>query len=378
MKRNKKARKFYCLANLFIKLLNLCQNSTLKNKGEKNMDKGQFLLYQTPDGESKIEVKLQDDTVWLSLDQMAELFQRNKSTISRHIKNVLEEGELDENMVVAKFATTTKHGAIEGKTQKHLVSYYNLDMIISVGYRVHSYRGVQFRIWATKVLKDYIVKGFALNDDLLKRAGGGNYFDELLARIRDIRSSEKVFYRKVLEIYALSIDYDPRVEMTQKFFKTVQNKMHYSVHGHTAAEIIYERADAQKDFMGLTTWSGAMPTKPEAEIAKNYLTQAEIKSLNRIVSLYLDFAEMQAEEHRPMYMKDWINILDDFLRISRKDILTHAGKISAKLAKEKADTEYDKFKERTKNDLSPVEIHFLENFERERKRLSDDRDKADS
>jgi hypothetical protein len=378
MKRNKKARKFYCIANLFIKLLNLCQNSTLNNKGETNMDKGQFLLYQTPDGESKIEVKLQDDTVWLSLDQMAELFQRNKSTISRHIKNVLEEGELDENMVVAKFATTTKHGAIEGKTQEHLVSYYNLDMIISVGYRVHSYRGVQFRIWATKVLKEYIVKGFALNDDLLKRAGGGNYFDELLARIRDIRSSEKVFYRKVLEIYALSIDYDPRVEMTQKFFKTVQNKMHYSVHGHTAAEIIYERADAQKDFMGLTTWSGAMPTKPEAEIAKNYLTQAEITSLNRIVSLYLDFAEMQAEEHRPMYMKDWINILDDFLRISRKDILTHAGKISAKLAKEKADTEYDKFKERTKNDLSPVEIHFLENFERERKRLSDDRDKADS
>ena len=377
MKRNKKARKFYCLANLFIKLEYLCPNSTLNNKGEKNMDKGQFLLYQTPDGESKIEVKLQDDTVWLSLDQMAELFQRNKSTISRHIKNVLEEGELDENMVVAKFATTTKHGAIEGKTQEHLVSYYNLDMIISVGYRVHSYRGVQFRIWATKVLKEYIVKGFALNDDLLKRAGGGNYFDELLARIRDIRSSEKVFYRKVLEIYALSIDYDPRVEMTQKFFKTVQNKMHYSVHGHTAAEIIYERADAQKDFMGLTTWSGAMPTKPEAEIAKNYLTQEEIKSLNRIVSLYLDFAEMQAEEHRPMYMKDWINILDDFLRISRKDILTHAGKISAKLAKEKADTEYDKFKERTKDDLSPVEIHFLENFERERKRLSDDRDKAE-
>ena len=333
------------------------------------MDKGQFLLYQTPDGESKIEVKLQDDTVWLSLDQMAELFQRNKSTISRHIKNVLEEGELLADSTIANFATVQNEGKRHVERQ---ITYYNLDMIISVGYRVHSYRGVQFRIWATKVLKDYIVKWFALNDDLLKRAGGGNYFDELLARIRDIRSSEKVFYRKVLEIYALSIDYDPRVEMTQKFFKTVQNKMHYSVHGHTAAEIIYERADAQKDFMGLTTWSGAMPTKPEAEIAKNYLTQAEITSLNRIVSLYLDFAEMQAEEHRPMYMKDWINILDDFLRISRKDILTHAGKISAKLAKEKADTEYDKFKERTKNDLSPVEIHFLENFERERKRLSDD------
>ena len=330
------------------------------------MDKGQFLLYQTPDGDSQIEVKLQNDTVWLSLDQLAELFQRNKSTISRHIKNVLEDGELQEEATIANFATVQNEGT---RKVERVIAYYNLDMIISVGYRVHSYRGVQFRIWATKVLKEYIVKGFAMNDDLLKRAGGGNYFDELLARIRDIRSSEKVFYRKVLEIYALSIDYDPRVEMTQKFFKTVQNKMHYSVHGHTAAEIIYERADAEKDFMGLTTWAGAMPSKPEAEIAKNYLTHEEIKSLNRIVSLYLDFAEMQAEEHRPMYMKDWINILDDFLRISRKDILTHAGKISAKLAKEKADQEYDKFKERTKNNLSPVEIHFLENFEREQKRL---------
>lgn len=331
------------------------------------MDKGQFLLYQTPDGDSQIEVKLQNDTVWLSLDQMAELFQRNKSTISRHIKNVLEDGELQEEATIANFATVQNEGT---RKVERVIAYYNLDMIISIGYRVHSYRGVQFRIWATKVLKEYIVKGFAMNDDLLKRAGGGNYFDELLARIRDIRSSEKVFYRKVLEIYALSIDYDPRVEMTQKFFKTVQNKMHYSVHGHTAAEIIYERADAEKDFMGLTTWSGAMPSKPEAEIAKNYLTHEEIKSLNRIVSLYLDFAEMQAEEHRPMYMKDWINILDDFLRISRKDILTHAGKISAKLAKEKADQEYDKFKERTKNDLSPVEIHFLEKFEREQKKLT--------
>ena len=331
------------------------------------MDKGQFLLYQTPDGDSQIEVKLQNDTVWLSLDQMAELFQRNKSTISRHIKNVLEDGELQEEATIANFATVQNEGT---RKVERVIAYYNLDMIISIGYRVHSYRGVQFRIWATKVLKEYIVKGFAMNDDLLKRAGGGNYFDELLARIRDIRSSEKVFYRKVLEIYALSIDYDPRVEMTQKFFKTVQNKMHYSVHGHTAAEIIYERADAEKDFMGLTTWSGAMPSKPEAEIAKNYLTHEEIKSLNRIVSLYLDFAEMQAEEHRPMYMKDWINILDDFLRISRKDILIHAGKISAKLAKEKADQEYDKFKERTKNDLSPVEIHFLENFEREQKKLT--------
>ncbi|MBO5887443.1 MAG: virulence RhuM family protein [Bacteroidaceae bacterium] len=334
-------------------------------------DKGQILLYQTPDGESRIEVRLQEETVWLSLEQMAELFQRNKSTISRHIKNVFEEGELHPNTTVAFFATVQMEG--KRKVERD-IAYYNLDMIISVGYRVHSYRGVQFRMWATRVLKEYIVKGFALNDDLLKRAGGGNYFDELLARIRDIRSSEKVFYRKVLEIYALSIDYDPRVEMTQEFFKTVQNKMHYSVHGHTAAEIIYERADAQKDFMGLTTWTGAMPKRTDAEIAKNYLSQEEVTTLNRIVSLYLDFAELQAEGHRPMYMKDWIAILDDFLRISRKDILTHAGRVSAQLAKAKADSEYDKFKERTKNDLSAVEIHFLEQFEKEQKKLTNKRD----
>ncbi|MBE6323975.1 MAG: cell filamentation protein Fic [Bacteroidales bacterium] len=334
-------------------------------------DRGQILLYQTPDGVSRIEVKLQGETVWLTLDQMAELFQRNKSTISRHIKNVFEEGELQKEVVVANFATTTQHGAIQNKTQTHYVEFYNLDMIISVGYRVHSYRGVQFRLWATNVLKEYIVKGFVLNDDLLKRAGGGNYFDELLARIRDIRSSEKVFYRKVLEIYALSIDYDPNVEMTQEFFCTVQNKMHFSVHGHTAAEIIYERADAQKDFMGLTTWTGALPKKTDAEVAKNYLSKEEIATLNRIVSLYLDFAELQAEEHRPMYMKDWIEILDNFLHISRKDILTHAGRVSAQLAKAKADAEYDKFKERTKNELTPVEIHFLEQFEKEQKKLID-------
>ena len=338
-------------------------------------DKGQILLYQTPDGESRIEVRLQGETVWLNQEQMAELFQRNKSTISRHINNVYEEGELTPEATVAFFATVQTEG---NRQVERDIAFYNLDMIISVGYRVHSYRGVQFRMWATRVLKEYIVKGFVLNDDLLKRAGGGNYFDELLARIRDIRSSEKVFYRKVLEIYALSIDYDPRVEMTQEFFKTVQNKMHYSVHGHTAAEIIYERADARKDFMGLTTWTGSMPQKTDAEVAKNYLSQEEITTLNRIVSLYLDFAELQAEEHRPMYMKDWIAILDDFLRISRKDILTHAGSISAKLAKAKADAEYDKFKERTKNELTPVEIHFLEQFEREQKKLGDGKRKKES
>lgn len=330
-------------------------------------NKGQILLYQTPDGETRIEVRLHGETVWLNLDQMAELFQRNKSTISRHIRNAFEQGELKQESTVAFFATVQKEG--ERQVERD-IAFYNLDMIISVGYRVHSYRGVQFRMWATRVLKDYIIKGFALNDDLLKRAGGGNYFDELLARIRDIRSSEKVFYRKVLEIYALSIDYNPDVEMTQQFFRTVQNKMHYSVHGHTAAEIIYERANAEKDFMGLTTWTGAMPRKTDAEIAKNYLSEKEITTLNRIVSLYLDFAELQAEEHRPMYMKDWIAILDDFLRISRKDILTHAGRISAQLAKAKADAEYDKFKERTKNELTPVEIHFLEQFEKEQKKLT--------
>ena len=334
-------------------------------------DKGQILLYKTPDGESRIEVRLQNETVWLSLDQMAELFQRNKSTISRHIKNVFEEGELNKNVVVAKYATTTQHGAIEGKTQTHEVDYYNLDMIISVGYRVHSYRGVQFRMWATGVLKEYIVKGFALNDELLKNAGRGNYFDELLARIRDIRSSEKIFYRKVLEIYALSIDYDPRVEMTKQFFAIVQNKMHYAVHGHTAAEIIYNRANAAKDFMGLTTWTGMMPKRTDAEYAKNYLNEDEIDTLNRIVNLYIDYAELRAKDHKPMYMHDWIDKLDDFLRLSDKELLTHAGSISAKLAKEKADAEYDKFKERTKNELTPVEIHFLEQFEREQKKLGD-------
>lgn len=324
---------------------------------------GNIILYQTEDGKSKIEVTLCNDTVWLTADQMAELFQRNKSTISRHIKNVFEDGELNPDSVVAFFATTASDN------KKYQVAYYNLDMIISVGYRVKSHRGVQFRIWATQVLREYLVKGFAMNDDLLKRAGGGNYFDELLSRIRDIRSSEKVFYRKILEIYALSIDYDPRTEVTMQFFKTVQNKMHFSVHGHTAAEIIYERADAEKDFMGLTSWTGALPQRTDAEIAKNYLSSDELDTLNRIVSLYLDFAELQAKSHKPMYMKDWIQKLDDFLKLSGKELLNHAGKISAELAKQKADTEYDKFKERTVYNLSPVEIHFLENFEKEQKKL---------
>ena len=334
-----------------------------------NEDKGQIVLFQTEDGQTKLEVQLQDETVWLTIDQMAELFQRNRSTISRHIKRIYDDGELSKETTCAKFACVVNRG-IRGMVDDEL-DFYNLDMIISVGYRVHSHRGVQFRMWATAVLKEYLKKGFVLNDELLKRAGGGNYFDELLERIRDIRSSEKIFYRKVLAIYATSIDYDPRVETTQLFFKTVQNKMHFSSHGHTAAEVIYERADAEKDFMGLTSWTGPLPRRTDAEIAKNYLSADEVDTLNRIVNLYLEFAELQAKAHIPMYMKDWVQKLDDFLRLSNRELLTHAGKISAEIAKQKADAEYDKFRERTKYELSPVEIHFIDQFEAEQKRIKD-------
>ena len=334
-----------------------------------NEDKGQIVLFQTEDGQTKLEVQLQDETVWLTIDQMAELFQRNRSTISRHIKRIYDDGELSKETTCAKFACVVNRG-IRGMVDDEL-DFYNLDMIISVGYRVHSHRGVQFRMWATAVLKEYLKKGFVLNDELLKRAGGGNYFDELLERIRDICSSEKIFYRKVLAIYATSIDYDPRVETTQLFFKTVQNKMHFSAHGHTAAEVIYERADAEKDFMGLTSWTGPLPRRTDAEIAKNYLSADEVDTLNRIVNLYLEFAELQAKAHIPMYMKDWVQKLDDFLRLSNRELLTHAGKISAEIAKQKADAEYDKFRERTKYELSPVEIHFIDQFEAEQKRLKD-------
>ncbi len=330
------------------------------------MDNGQIILFQTQGGETKIEVRLSNETVWLTADQMAELFQRDRSTIQRHIKRIYDEEELAADSTCAFFAQVQT----EGRRQvERKIPIYNLDMIISVGYRVNSHRGVQFRQWATQVLKEYMIKGFVLNDDLLKNAGQGNYFDELLARIRDIRSSEKVFYRKVLEIYGLSIDYDPRTAITQQFFKTVQNKMHFAAHGHTAAEVIYDRANAEKDFMGMTTWRGAMPTRHEAEIAKNYLSEDEVDMLNRIVNLYLDFAELQAKSHVPMYMKDWIQKLDDFLKLSGKELLNHAGCISAEVAKLKANEEYDKFRERTQYQLSPVEIHFIEAFEAEQKRL---------
>ncbi|WP_301198637.1 virulence RhuM family protein [Bacteroides acidifaciens] len=330
------------------------------------MDNGHIILFQTQGGETKIEVRLSNETVWLTADQMAELFQRDRSTIQRHIKRIYDEEELTADSTCAFFAQVQREG--ERKVERKIL-IYNLDMIISVGYRVNSHRGVQFRQWASQVLKEYMIKGFVLNDDLLKNAGQGNYFDELLARIRDIRSSEKVFYRKVLEIYALSIDYDPRTSITQQFFKTVQNKMHFAAHGHTAAEVIYDRANAEKDFMGLTSWRGAMPTKHEVEIAKNYLSEEEVDMLNRIVNLYLDFAELQAKSHVPMYMKDWIQKLDDFLTLSGKELLNHAGSISAEVAKLKANEEYDKFRERTQYQLSPVEIHFLEAFEAEQKRL---------
>ena len=288
------------------------------------MRNSSIIMYTTKDGLTKIETTFYEDTVWLSLDQMAELFQRDKSTISRHIKNIFEEGELQRNSVVAKFATT----ASDGKTYQ--VDHYNLDVIISVGYRVKSHRGTQFRIWAMEILKEYMKKGFALDDDRLKRLGGGNYFDELLARIRDIRSSEKVFWRKVLEIYATSIDYDPHAESSVLFFKQVQNKMHWAAHKHTAAEVIYERADAEKENMGLTSWEHDEIRRSDVEVAKNYLTEQELDALNKIVTTYLDIAEVHALNKEPMYMKDWTETIDDYLKMTRRDILTSSGHISHK------------------------------------------------
>jgi hypothetical protein len=314
----------------------------------------EFLLYQTEDGRTRVEVRFDGDTAWLSLGQMAELFQRDKSVISRHIKNIFEEGELHRASVVAESATT----AADGKNYQ--VEYFNLDVIISVGYRVKSHRGTQFRIWATQRLREYIVKGFTLDDERLKRGGGGNYFDELLARIRDIRSSEKVFWRKVLDIYATSIDYDPRVEASQRFFATVQNKMHWAAHGHTAAEVIAARADATKPNMGLTSWTGEVPRKADAVVAKNYLAEDELEALNRIVTAYLEFAELQAMNHKVMYMADWIAKLDDFLKLSDREILKHAGRISHEEATAKTEHEYERFARERAAHPSPVEKHFEE------------------
>ncbi len=326
----------------------------------------EILLYQTEDGQTKIDVRLEEETVWLSQAQMGELFQKERSVITKHIKNIFEEGELMEESNVQILH-------ISGSDRP--VKFYNLDVIISVGYRVKSHQGTKFRQWATARLKEYIVKGFTMNDDLLKQAGGGNYFDELLARIRDIRSSEKVFWRKVLDIYATSIDYDPSLEMSVMFFKTVQNKMHWAAHGHTAAEIIYQRVDSGKPGLGLRNYKGKKPNKQETEVAKNYLAENELSILNRIVSAYLELAELQALNQQPMYMKDWIEQLDAFLKMTRKDILNNAGTISHKQALEKAHTEYQKFMKMRENEISEVEKHFLEQVKETEKKLKDKKNK---
>ena len=324
------------------------------------MRNSSIIMYTTEDGLTKIETTFDEDTVWLSLDQMAELFQRDKSTISRHIKNIFDEGELTQAATVAKFATVQMEGERQVERQ---IEYYNLDVIISVGYRVKSQRGVQFRMWATAILKEFMKKGFVLDDDRLKNLGGGNYFDELLARIRDIRSSEKVFWRKVLEIYATSIDYDPKAESTVLFFKQVQNKMHWAVHQHTAAEVIYQRADAEKEHMGLTSWRGEKIHRADVEVAKNYLSQTELDALNKIVTAYLDIAEVRALNHEPMYMKDWLETIDDYLKMTRREILTTSGHVSNQQALQKAHAEYDKYKKQQDLRLSPVEQSFLDSVE---------------
>jgi hypothetical protein len=329
----------------------------------KNQERSEIILYNTEDGKTKIDVRLENDTVWLSLNQLAELFDRDKSVISKHIKNIFLSGELDAKGVVANFATTGP----DNKTYN--VDYYNLDVIISVGYRVKSQRGVQFRMWATERLREYLIKGFTMNDDLLKQSGGGRYFEELLERIRDIRSSEKVFYRKVLELYATSSDYDPLSETTQRFFQTVQNKLHWAAHGHTAAEIIYQRADSNKPFMGLTAFKGKNPRKNEISVAKNYLSEEELKILNRLVSAYLDIAEVNALQRKTLNMKDWIEVLDGFTKMSRQNILRDAGKISAELAKEKAEKEYEIYKEKSYLDLSDVERHFIDSIDEAEKKI---------
>lgn len=319
---------------------------------EQNIEnKGDIIIYQTEDGMTKVDVKFEKETVWLSLDLMAELFQRDKSTISRHIKNIFNEGELSPVSVVAKFATT----AADGKTYQ--VEYFNLDVIISVGYRVKSIRGTQFRIWATQRLKEYMIKGFTMDDERLKGHAGGSYWKELLDRIRDIRSSEKVLYRQVLDLYATSVDYNPKSDESMLFFKMVQNKLHFAAHGHTAAEVIYERANADKPFMGLTTFSGELPALKDIGIAKNYLNENELKILNNLVSGYFDLAEINALEHKPMYMSDYIRQLDSVLTSGNRPLLEGAGSISHTQAIEKATTEYRKYQNNT---LSPVEKAYLE------------------
>jgi hypothetical protein len=320
-----------------------------------------IIIYQTEDGRTKIETLLEDETVWLTIDQMAELFQKSRSTINEHILNIYEEQEIDQH------ATMRKVGNSDFSTKP--TNFYNLDVIISVGYRVKSHQGTRFRQWATARLKEYLIKGFTMNDELLKQAGGGNYFDELLARIRDIRSSEKVFWRKVLDIYATSIDYDPKHDMSVLFFQTVQNKMHWAAHGHTAAEIIYQRIDSAKPNLGLLHFKGTKPTKQETEVAKNYLKEDELNVLNRMVTAYLELAELQALNRKPMYMKDWIDRLDEFVRMTGNDILSNAGTISHQQMLKKAQSEYEKYKANSLDELSETEKHFVEHLEKQTKKL---------
>jgi len=324
--------------------------------------KSEILIYQTEDGKTKIDIRLEDETVWLSIDQMSELFQKSRATINEHILHIYKEKELEKDISMRKI------GISDFSTKP--TNLYNLDVVISVGYRVKSLQGTKFRQWATARLKDYLIKGFAMNDELLKQAGGGKYFEELLARIRDIRSSEKVFWRKVLDIYATSIDYDPQSENSILFFQTVQNKMHWAAHGNTAAEVIYKRIDAAKPNLGLTNFKGLRPTKLEAEIAKNYLNEEELNILNRIVVAYLELAELQALNRIPMYMKDWAQRLDEFLKITGKDILQHAGSISHVQAMEKAEREYELYREATLDELSEVEKHFIQQIEQSAKSLN--------
>lgn len=320
------------------------------------MVKNNIMIYMSKDGNVQVDVNILGDDIWMSQDVMANLYDTTKNNISMHLKNIFDEGELEKDSVVKKFLTTASDG------KKYNVLHYNLDAIIAVGYRINSKKATEFRIWATKVLKEYMIKGFSLDDERLKNNGESPYFEELLARIRDIRSSEKIFWRKVLDIYATSIDYDPKDELSIDFFKTVQNKMHYATHGHTAAEIIFTRVDSEKDYLGLTNFKGDYPTKSETEIAKNYLTEEELNILNRMVSAYLDIAEINALDRHPMTMQDWINELDSFLKMTRKDILKGSGKISHEQALKKAHEEYDKYMQKH---LTIAERDYLEMLNKE-------------
>ena len=342
-----------------------------EDKNRPDQSQGEIVIYQAEDGLTKVECRFVDETVWLTQQQMAELFHTSRSNIVEHIGHIYEEGELDEVSTCRKF----RQVRMEGNRQvTRELPFYNLDMIISLGYRVKSLIATQFRRWATERLKEYMIKGFTMDDERLKNLGGGNYWRELLERIRDIRSSEKVMYRQVLDLYATSVDYNPRSAESVAFFKMVQNKLHYAAHGHTAAEVIYERADADKAFMGLTTFSGDFPTAKDIGIAKNYLTEEELRVLNQMVSGYFDFAEVQAIRHRPMYMSDYVEQLDNILRATGEEVLTHAGKISHAQAMEKAKAEYKRYQAQT---LSPVEEEYLKTIKQLGKKAKTETEKQD-